>query len=193
MPPKKTNESEKLHYETQKDNGDESQGDRERTATKTGESPRREKEKQEHLGTKRNDEQKPNAAFTKEEEMEIHQQREQIYKLKEKTERTYYRVTQIAIDKRPRLQKLQNMFKIKVTANMANKAMEEILDKKDLNITEQNHLIYVAETIIIEELNGTAENKIETQIRTTPVGYTCTEEHKWHYKGTTSVGENKKR
>jgi hypothetical protein len=117
-----------------------------------GGSPRREEEKQEHLGTKRNDEQNPNAAFTKEEEMEIHQQRVQIYKLKEKTETTY-QVTQIAIDKRPRLQKLQNMFQIKVTANMANKAMEEILDKKDLNITEQNHLIYAAETIIIGELN----------------------------------------
>jgi hypothetical protein len=43
----------------------------------------REEEKQEHLGTKRDDEKKPNAAFKKE-EMEIHQQREQIYKLKEK-------------------------------------------------------------------------------------------------------------
>jgi len=46
---------------------------------------------------------------------------------------------------------------------MANKAMEEILDKKDLNITEQNHLIYAAATIIIKEKNGTAECKIETQ------------------------------
>jgi len=46
--------------------------------------------------------------------METYQQREQIYKLKEKIERTYYQVTQIAIDKRPRLQKLQNMFKIKL-------------------------------------------------------------------------------
>ena len=44
----------------------------------------REEEKQENLGTKRDDEQKPNTAFTKEEEMEIRQQREQIYKLKEK-------------------------------------------------------------------------------------------------------------
>jgi hypothetical protein len=48
--------------------------------------------------------------FTMEEVVKIHQQREQIYKLKEKIERTYYQVTQIAIDKRPRLQKLQNMF-----------------------------------------------------------------------------------
>jgi hypothetical protein len=28
------------------------------------------------------------------------------------------------------------MFKIKLISKMANKAMEEILDKKDLNITE---------------------------------------------------------
>jgi hypothetical protein len=62
--------------------------------------------------------------------METHQQGEQIYKLKEKIERTYYQVTQIAIDKRPRLQKLQNMFKVQLIAKMANKAMEEILDKK---------------------------------------------------------------
>jgi hypothetical protein len=67
----------------------------------------REEEKQEHLGTMRDDEQKPNAAFTKDEDTEIHEQREQIYKLKEKIESTYYQLTQIAIDKRPRLQKLQ--------------------------------------------------------------------------------------
>jgi hypothetical protein len=101
----------------------------------------REEEKQEHLGTTRDDEQKRNATFTTEEEMETCQQRKQIYKLKEKIEITYYQVTQIATDKRPRLQKLQNMFKIKLTAKMAKKAMEEILDEKDLNITELNHLI----------------------------------------------------
>jgi hypothetical protein len=96
----------------------------------------REEEKQEHLGTIWDDEQKPNAAFTTDKEMEIHQQREHIYKLKEIIERTYYQVTQIAIDKRPRLQKLQNMFKIKAIIKLSNKAMEEILDEKDLNITE---------------------------------------------------------
>jgi isopropylmalate/homocitrate/citramalate synthase len=36
------------------------------------------------LGTLRDDEQKPKATFTTEEEMETHQQKEQIYKLKEK-------------------------------------------------------------------------------------------------------------
>jgi hypothetical protein len=38
------------------------------------------------LGTTRDDEQKPNVTFTTEEEMETRQQREQIYKLKEKIE-----------------------------------------------------------------------------------------------------------
>jgi hypothetical protein len=91
----------------------------------------REEEKQEHLGTIRDDERKPNAAFTTDKKMEIYQQRGQIYKLKEKIESTYYQVTQIAIDKRPRLQKLPNMFKIKVIVKLANKTMEEILDEKN--------------------------------------------------------------
>jgi len=80
--------------------------------------------------------------------MEIHQQRNQIYKLKEKIESTYYHVTQIEIDKRPRLQKIQNMFKMKTIMQMTNKAMEEILDGKDLNITQLNRLIYAAATVI---------------------------------------------
>ena len=53
---------------------------------------------------------------------------------------------------------------------MANKAMEEILDKKDLNITELNHLIYAAAMVITEEINGTAQYKKETDSKTTPVG-----------------------
>ena len=52
------------------------------------------------------------------------------YKLKEKIERTYYQLTQLAIDNRPRLQKLQNMSKIKVILKTANEAMEEILDER---------------------------------------------------------------
>jgi len=48
------------------------------------------------------------------------------------------------------------MFKIKVIVKMANKAMEEILDEKYLNITELNHLIYAAATVITEEIIGTA-------------------------------------
>jgi hypothetical protein len=41
-------------------------------------------EKQEHLDTIRDDERKPNAALTTDEEKEIYYQREQMYKLKEK-------------------------------------------------------------------------------------------------------------
>ena len=96
---------------------------------------REEEEELEHSGTIRDREQKLNTAFTSEEEMEIHQQRDQIYKLKEKIGSTYYHVTQIAIDNRPSLQKHQNMSKIKVIMKTANEAMEEILDEKDLNIT----------------------------------------------------------
>jgi hypothetical protein len=44
----------------------------------------RKEEKQECLGTTRDDEEKPNATFTAEEEMETLQQKEKIYKLKEK-------------------------------------------------------------------------------------------------------------
>jgi hypothetical protein len=55
------------------------------------------------------------------------------------------------------------MFKIKLIAKMANKTMEEILDQKDLNITELNPLIYAAATVITEEINGTAECKVKAQ------------------------------
>ena len=76
---------------------------------------------------------------------------------------------------------------------MANKAMEEILDAKDFNITELNHLIYAAATVITEEINGRAQYKKETDIKTIPMGQMYTGEHKWHQKGTTSVGGNKER
>ena len=45
----------------------------------------------------------------------------------------------------------------------ASEATEEIIDGKDLNIAESNHLIYAAATIITEEINGTGEYKLETQ------------------------------
>jgi hypothetical protein len=77
-------------------------------------------------------------------------------------------VIQIAIDNRPRLQKLQNILKIKVIMKTANEAMEEILDEKDLNITELNHLIFAAATVITEEINGTGEYKLQTQRSKTP-------------------------
>jgi len=44
----------------------------------------REEEELEHLGTIRDREQKPNTEFTSEEEKEIHQQRDQIFKVKKK-------------------------------------------------------------------------------------------------------------
>ena len=53
----------------------------------------------------------------------------------------------------------------------ANKAMEGILDVKDLNITELNHLIYAAATVITGEINGTGEYKLETErSKIPPVG-----------------------
>jgi len=51
--------------------------------------------------------------------------------------------------------------------------MEEILDEKDLSITELNHLIYAAATVITEEINGTAEYKIETQRSKPPLRVRC--------------------
>ena len=77
-------------------------------------------------------------------------------------------MTQIAIDNRSRLQKLQNMLKIKVIMKTANEAMGEILDERDLNITELNHLIYAAAMVITEEINGTGEYKLQTQRSKTP-------------------------
>jgi hypothetical protein len=49
-----------------------------------------------------------------------------------------------------------------------NKAMGEILDEKDLNITELNHLIYAAATVITEEINGVREYRPQSRRSTTP-------------------------
>jgi hypothetical protein len=85
----------------------------------------------------------------------------------------YYQVTQITMDNRPRLQKIQNMSKMKVIMKAANEAMGEMLDEKDLNIIELNHLIYAAATIITEEINGIGEYKIQTQRSKTPLWVRC--------------------
>ena len=77
-------------------------------------------------------------------------------------------MTQIATDDRPRLQKLQNMSKIKVIVKTANEAVEEILDEKDLNATQLNHFIYAAATVITEAINGTGECKPQTKRSKTP-------------------------
>jgi len=53
------------------------------------------------------------------------------------------------------------MFKMKAIVQTANKAMEGIVDGKDLNITELNHLIYAAATVITEEINGRGMYKLE--------------------------------
>ena len=58
----------------------------------------------------------------------------------------------------------------------ANEAMEEILDGKDLNITELNHLIYAAAMVITEEINGTREYKLETQRSKIPLWVRRTQE-----------------
>jgi hypothetical protein len=72
------------------------------------------------------------------------------------------------MDNRPRLQKLQNMSKMKVIMKAANEAMGELLDEKDLSITELKHLIYAAATVIREEINGIGEYKLQTQRSETP-------------------------
>jgi hypothetical protein len=73
------------------------------------------------------------------------------------------------------------MFKIKVIMQTANKAMEEIRDGKDLNITELNRLIFAAATVIAGEINGTGECKLETQRSKTPPWVRRIQgEHKWY-------------
>jgi hypothetical protein len=141
---------------------------REMQASQRSYQEEREEEKLEHPDAIKDGEQKPKAVFTTEEGIEIHQHRDQNQKLREKTESMYYQVTQIAMDNRPRLQKLQNMSKMEVIMKMANEAMGEILDEKDLNITELNHLIYAAATVITEEINGIGEHKLHTQRSKTP-------------------------
>jgi len=83
---------------------------------------------------------KQNLAPTTEEQIENHQQRNDINKVKEKTESAYYQVTQIEINKRPRVQKLQCKFKIKETVKTANTTIGKALKDKDLILTEINHL-----------------------------------------------------
>jgi len=46
--------------------------------------------------------------------------------------------------------------------------MEEILNGKDLNITQLNHLISAVAKVITEEINGTGEYKLETWRSKTP-------------------------
>jgi hypothetical protein len=43
-----------------------------------------------------------------------------------------------------------------------------VLVEKYLNITELNHIIYAAATVITEEINGMGEYRLQTQRSTTP-------------------------
>ena len=72
------------------------------------------------------------------------------------------------MDNRSRIQRLQNIFKLKVIMKTANEAMGEILDEKELNITELNHLIHAAVTLITEEINAIEKYRQQTQRLTTP-------------------------
>jgi hypothetical protein len=72
------------------------------------------------------------------------------------------------MDNMPRLQKIQNRFKLKGIMKTANEAMGEILDEKDLNITEINHIIYAAATVITREINGMGDYRLQTQRLSTP-------------------------
>jgi hypothetical protein len=86
--------------------------------------------------------------------------RNDINKLKE-AESTY-QVTQTEIDKRPRLEKLQNIFTVKERMKTAGEAMAEMLEDKNVNLTVINYLIYAGATVITE-VNGKGSYKSETQ------------------------------
>jgi hypothetical protein len=77
-------------------------------------------------------------------------------------------MTQIEIDKIRRLQKLQNMLKIKQIMKTTNEAVAEILVGKDLNLTDLNHFIYTEAVVITEEIHRTGSNNSETQSPKTP-------------------------
>ena len=131
----------------------------------------REEETLVHTDSIKDDENKLNAVTTTGEEKETQQHGDHINKLRKKIESAYYQVTQITINKRPRLQKLQNMFKLKVIMKTANEAMRtKVLDEKDLNITELNHLIYAAAKVITEEVNGMGEYRPQHEDQQHPHG-----------------------
>jgi exoribonuclease R len=100
-------------------------------------------------------------------EMENHQQMYYISKLQEKIKSAYYQVKQIEINKIPRRQKLQSMFKIKEIMKTANEATAEKLKDKDLNLNDINHPIHAAATIVTEKVKGTGCYKSWTRISKT--------------------------
>jgi len=102
---------------------------REMQTSQRSQPAEREEETLVHMGTIKDDEHKLNTVTTTGEETETQKHRDQINKLREKIDSTYYQVTQITMDNRPRLQKLQNMCQLKVIMKTANEALGEILMK----------------------------------------------------------------
>ena len=68
------------------------------------------------------------------------------------------------------------MLKIKEIVKNANEAIAEILSDKDLNLTEINHLIYAAATVITEKVNGIGYYKSETHSPKTHTWVRCIQE-----------------
>ena len=68
------------------------------------------------------------------------------------------------------------MFKRKEILKTADGTIAEILKDKDLYLTEINHLINAAATVITEEVNGTRCYKSETHSPKTPPWVRCTNE-----------------
>ena len=128
----------------------------------------REGEEGEHHVPTVDEEWKRSVVSTSEGTTDTRVHRDQTRRLKGKIECAYYQVTQLTMDDRPRLQKLQNMFKMKLIMRTANDAVREILCERDFDVTELNHLIYAAATVITEEINGRKEYKLQTQRLHTP-------------------------
>jgi len=89
---------------------------------------------------------------------------------------------------------LQSMFTKKEVMNTTNEAMTEILKDKDLNLTEINHLIYAAATVMTEEINGTGCYKSVTpRVQKHPHVQIHTREYKWYQDRTVSYVRNKRK
>ena len=112
----------------------------------------REEEEREDQVPITDEEWKESVVSTSEGRTDTHVHRDQTHSLKDKIECTYYQVTQLTMDDRPRLQKLQNTFKMKLIMRTANGAVGEILCEKDFDVAELNRLIYAAATVITEEI-----------------------------------------
>jgi hypothetical protein len=131
-----THEPEKLYHKQQENNRAGDRKNKELQGTQRSHLNETANEQLEQLYTINDEEKMQNSEPTTVVEMEAHQQRCSICKLKEKIESTYYQVTHTDFENRPRLQKLQNVFNTKEIMNTTSEAMAEILANKDLNMTE---------------------------------------------------------